>query len=162
VSVANAAADGRRRMHGRTRTRVMSDYRTKKIALPSGQMIEIIYLIDPDAPADPTPQTPVGGAHDTDLPLHYCPACTSDLVYPVAWQETGEGVWTVERRCPNCEWHDVGVFEQADIEPFDDAIEIGTEILLTELRTWTYSNMNDDVELLIHALDQDLIQPIDF
>ena len=36
------------------------------------------------------------------------------------------------------------------------------EILLTELRTWTYSNMNDDVELLIDALDRDLILPIDF
>jgi len=36
------------------------------------------------------------------------------------------------------------------------------EILLTELRTWAYSNMNDDVELLIDALDRDLILPIDF
>jgi hypothetical protein len=140
----------------------MSDYRTKKIALPSGQMIEIIYLIDPDAPGDPMPQTPVAAAHDSDPPLHYCPACGSDLVYPLTWQETAEGTWAIERRCPNCEWHDVGAYEQTDIEPFDDAIEIGTEVLLTELRTWTYSNMNDDVELLIQALDRDLIQPIDF
>jgi len=140
----------------------MNDYRTKKISLPSGQMIEIIYLIDPDAPADPIEPAPLGAADDANLPLHYCPDCASDLVYPLTWQETHDGTWTIERRCPNCEWHDVDAFEQADIEPFDDAIEVGTEILLTELRTWTYSNMNDDVELLIEALDRDLIQPIDF
>ncbi len=140
----------------------MNDYRTKKIALPSGQMIEIIYLIDPDAPADLADQDIATPTHSAALPLHCCPDCVSDLVYPLAWQETGDGIWTIERRCPNCEWHDLGTFEQADIEPFDDAIEIGTEILLTELRTWTYSNMNDDVELLIEALDRDLIQPIDF
>jgi hypothetical protein len=140
----------------------MHDYRTKKIALPSGQMIEIIYLIDPDAPADSGEANPVDAAHLEALPLHYCPECASDLVYPLAWQETSDGIWTIQRRCPNCEWHEIGSFEQSEIEPFDDAIEIGMEILLTELRTWTYSNMNDDVELLIDALDRDLILPIDF
>jgi len=140
----------------------MHDYRTKKIALPSGQMIEIIYLIDPDAPADPAELHPVDGGHLEALPLHYCQECGSDLVYPVSWQETSEGIWTILRRCPNCDWHETGSFEQAEIEPFDEAIEVGMEILLTELRTWAYSNMNDDVELLIDALDRDLILPIDF
>ena len=140
----------------------MHDYRTKRIALPSGQMIEIIYLIDPDAPADPADLHPVDGGHLEALPLHCCPECGSDLVYPASWQETSEGIWTIQRRCPNCEWQEIGSFEQAEIEPFDDAIEIGMEILLTELRTWTYSNINDDVELLIDALDRDLILPIDF
>jgi len=162
VSVAIAATGARRRMLGRTRTHTMSEYRTKKIALPSGQMIEIIYLIDPDAPADPAESDPVDATVGAGLPLHCCPQCQSDLVYPVTWQEISEGTWTIQRRCPNCEWRETGSFDQADIEPFDDAIEIGTEVLLTELRTWSYSNMNDDVELLIDALDRDLIQPIDF
>ena len=140
----------------------MHDYRTKKIALPSGQMIEIIYLIDPDAATDPADHDPVDAAHLDALPLHHCAGCGSDLVYPLAWQETGDGIWTIQRRCPNCEWHDTDTFQQAEIEPFDDAIEVGMEILLTELRTWAYSNMNDDVELLIDALDRDLILPIDF
>jgi len=140
----------------------MHDYHTKKISLPSGQTIEIIYLIDNDQ----IDTHPVPNADDatpaTALPLHCCPECGSDLVYPVTWQERGDGTWLLDRRCPNCEWRNTGEHAHDEIEPFDDAIEVGTEELLTELRTWTYANMSDDVEALISALDRDLIQPIDF
>jgi hypothetical protein len=140
----------------------MHDYHTKKISLPSGQTIEIIYLIDSDqADTHPAPSH-ADGAPATAAPLHYCPECASDLVYPVTWQERGDGTWLLDRRCPNCEWRHTGTYAQDEIEPFDDAIEVGTEVLLTELRTWTYANMSDDVEALVAALEQDLIQPIDF
>ena len=139
----------------------MHDYHTKKISLPSGQSIEIIYLIDPDAGCATRPQRPPRPPKRA-LPLHCCPACGSDLVYPMAWQETADGNWQVDRRCPNCEWLHAGNFGHDEIEPFDDAVELGTEVLLTELRTWAYANMSDDVERLIAALEQDLIQPIDF
>jgi len=65
----------------------MHDYHTKKISLPSGQTIEIIYLIDSDqADTHPAPSH-ADGAPATAAPLHYCPECASDLVYPVTWQE---------------------------------------------------------------------------
>jgi hypothetical protein len=140
----------------------MSDYRTTKISLPSGQTIEIIYLIDPDVPAGAIREEQVAPLFDTELPLHCCPECSSDLVYPLSWQECEGGTWTIERRCPNCEWYDIGAFDQAAIEPFDDIIEVGTEELLMELRTWSHSNMNDDIDRLIYAINRDLIQPIDF
>ncbi len=140
----------------------MHDYHTKKISLPSGQSIEIIYLIDPDEQGAQDASAAAPEAAETALPLHCCPACGSDLVYPMAWQETADGNWQVDRRCPNCEWLHAGNYGHDEIEPFDDAVELGTEVLLTELRTWAYANMSDDVERLIAALEQDLIQPIDF
>ena len=140
----------------------MSDYRTKKISLPSGQMIEIIYLIDPDAPPSPTGSQPAAAPLGTELPLHCCPKCSSDLVYPLTWQECDGATWTMERRCPNCEWRHVGSFDQAAVEPFDDMIELGTEELLMDLRTWSHSNMTDDIERLITAINGDLILPLDF
>ena len=135
----------------------MHDYHTKKISLPSGQSIEIIYLIDPDEQGTRDASAAGAGAAETVLPLHRCPECGSDLVYPMAWQETADGQWQVDRRCPNCEWLDAGKYGHDEIEPFDDAVELGTEVLLTELRTWAYANMSDDVERLIAALEQDLI-----
>ena len=143
----------------------MSDYHTKKISLPSGQTIEIIYLIDTDEQAAalaPEPAPESTATTTTSLPLHCCPECHCDLVYPETWQEAADGTWALERRCPNCEWRDTGTFTHDEIEPFDDAIELGNEVLLTELRTWTYANMSDDVERLITAIERDLIQPIDF
>jgi hypothetical protein len=140
----------------------MHDYRTKKISLPSGQMIEIIYLIDPDAPATPVEAEFAATSGEVELPLQCCPNCVSDLVYPLSWQETENGMWAIERRCPNCEWHDMGTYDQDVIETFDDVLEIGTEVLLTELRTWSHANMSDDVERLIAAIHDDQIQPIDF
>jgi hypothetical protein len=140
----------------------MNEYRTTKISLPSGQMIEIIYLIDPDATAPPAGDEQAATSLETELLLHDCPECSSDLVYPLSWQECEGGTWTIERRCPNCEWHDIGSFEHADVEPFDDVVEAGAEELLMELRTWTHANMHDDIERLIDAINQDLIQPIDF
>jgi hypothetical protein len=140
----------------------MHDYRTTKISLPSGQMIEIIYLIDPDAATAPVDDEQAATSLDIELPMHCCPHCSSDLVYPLSWQECEGGTWTIERRCPNCEWHDSGSFDQAAIEPFDDIIEVGTEELLMELRTWSHQNMHDDIERLIAAINEDQIQPIDF
>ena len=140
----------------------MNDYRTKKISLPSGQMIEIIYLIDPDAPVTSADVDLNAATHEIELPLNCCPNCVSDLVFPLTWQDRDDGTWTIERRCPNCEWSEVGSFDQNAVEAYDDILESATEVLLMELRTWSYSNMNDDVERLISAINADLIQPIDF
>lgn len=140
----------------------MHDYRTKKIALPSGQMIEIIYLIDPDAPGAQSEAGLDAPTCEIELPLNCCPSCTGDLVYPLTWEDCEDGTWTIERRCPNCEWSEVGSFDQNAVEAYDDILENGTELLLMELRTWSHSNMNDDVERLIDAINADLIEPIDF
>lgn len=153
----------------------MKGYRTKKIALPGGKVIEIVYFSEPaEAGADPDglpgaerddaagPETVLAEIDAEPLELHVCPSCDSDLVYPVSWEERAGDTWRIERRCPNCEWRDVGEFSQDDVEHFDDALNDGTEDLLISLRDFSRANMEADVERIIDALRRDRIEPMDF
>jgi hypothetical protein len=152
----------------------MKGYRTKKIALPGGKVIEIVYFSEP-AHAGTEPVGATIDVHDDDaeideiltaddgaLELHVCPACESELVYPVSWEERAGDAWRIERRCPNCEWRHSGEFSQDEVELFDDALNDGTEDLLVSLRNFARSNMEADVERLIDAIRWDRIEPMDF
>lgn len=154
----------------------MRGYRTKKISLPGGRVIEVVYFSDggdtadadaalvqralelPDDDEAPGPAPAAAGA----LPLHVCPECDGDLVYPVSWEEASEDSWRLERRCPNCEWRHEGEYGDEDLAAFDDALNEGTETLLITLRDTTRANMEASVERLIDAIKLDLIQPMDF
>ena len=149
----------------------MKGFRTKKISLPGGKVIEIIYFSEPggEGAVDVDTQAPendglaaVAGDLDGSLDLHLCPACESDLVYPVTWEERSGDAWLIERRCPNCEWRHSGEFAQEDVEVFDDALNDGTEELLVTLRNFARSNMEADINRLIDAIHLDLIEPMDF
>ena len=150
----------------------MKGYRTKKIALPGGRVIEIVYFSDgedgdvaealiQDVPG-PVDDLDLDLDRDGELNLHICPDCESDLVYPTSWEEHAGDGWRIERRCPNCEWRHMGEFDHEDVERFDDALNDGTEDLLATLRSFARSNMEADVERLIEAIQLDLIEPMDF
>lgn len=151
----------------------MKGYRTKKIALPGGRTIEIVYFYDEHDDFEPgasgadqliaerdTPETE--SAATPALGLHECPECNGDLVYPVKWEERGDADWYIERRCPSCEWRHAGEFHQDEVEDFDDILNEGTESLLAGLRNLSKSNMADDIERLITAINEDRIFPMDF
>lgn len=150
----------------------MKGYRTKKIALPGGRVIEIVYFSEPDdhAPnvaAMETAATTAAEPERSMLPvgppdLHVCEQCSSELVYPVAWEERDGDRWLIDRRCPNCEWHDQSEFHQTEVEEYDDVLNEGTEDLLVTLRNFARSNMEDDIERLIDAIHMDQIEPMDF
>ena len=150
----------------------MKGYRTKKIALPGGKVIEIVYFSEPDGDAaapgveleiDEADPSLDGLSHeDLALDLHICPSCESDLVYPVSWEEHAGDSWRIERRCPNCEWRHAGEFSQDEVELFDDALNDGTEDLLVNLRNFARANMEADVEQLIDAIRLGRIEPMDF
>jgi hypothetical protein len=142
----------------------MSDYVTKKITLPGGRVIDIVYFADggDDLPDPELLTPPPDGVTATPGLLHLCPSCGSDLVYPVAWEERPEDMWYVARRCPDCEWRGAGEHHQCDIELFDDVLNDGTDDLLGTLRGLTHTNMEEDVEALIRAIDDDQILPMDF
>jgi hypothetical protein len=150
----------------------MRGYRTKLISLPGGGVIEIVYFSEPGE-ADPAEgaaaavkralDAPAGeAAGGAAPPLHVCLRCASDLVYPVEWVESSGTTWQVERRCPNCEWRDVGEFGDEALGRFDDALNDGTETLLIALRDATRANMEAAVARMIDALKLDLIEPMDF
>jgi uncharacterized protein with PIN domain len=119
----------------------------RKVVLPSGKTIEVISF-ENLAPAQ--------------TELHVCPECSSNLVYPVAWEEADRSRWEVSLRCPNCEWAVTDVFEEEAIQRFDEVLDRGTEALVSDLRQLTRANMEDDVERFIHALSGGHVMPEDF
>jgi hypothetical protein len=65
-------------------------------------------------------------------------------------------------RCPNCEWHGSGVFEQEVVDRFDEQLDRGSQMLAEDLRQLMLVNMAEEVERFVSALDADFILPCDF
>jgi hypothetical protein len=94
--------------------------------------------------------------------LHICPECSSDFVYPLDWAQSGETHWTVDLRCPECEWHGNGVYDQEVLDRFDAALDAGTAAVIDDLTDLTRANMEDDAQRFLVALRDDLVLPEDF
>lgn len=141
----------------------------RRVVLPSGKTIEVVYFDDqatssapltasPDAPA----RVPEPEHANVATDLHLCGACSSNLVYPTEWDEAGATHWEVTLRCPNCEWAGTGIFEQDVVERFDEELDRGTEALVRDLRRLAHANMEDEIERFVDALADDHIVPEDF
>lgn len=148
------------------------DHQLKRIVLPSGKTIEVVFFDHPTAAppagAERPAEAPVAEERidvervDTERDLHLCVNCDSTLVYPVQWEEADERTWSVTLRCPNCEWTEAGVFAQDQCDRFDDELEAGTEALTRDYRQLVTANMVDEVERFAAALHADAILPVDF
>jgi len=130
----------------------------RRIVLPSGKTIEVVYFGENDETTLAT--RPTTAQPDTDL--HLCSTCDSELVYPVDWEEVGDTHWEVHLRCPNCEWTGTGVFEQDTVERFDEELDRGTEALVRDLKRLMHANMEEEIDRFISALQDDQILPEDF
>jgi len=131
----------------------------RRVTLPSGRSIEVVYfepLATDGTAADPSAKP----AQVEDL--HVCPECDRDLVYPRDWEEASATHWEVELRCPNCEWSEVGKFDQATVDRFDEQLDDGTEALIKDLRRLVQANMEAEAERFAAALAANAILPEDF
>src|SRR4051812_26843798 len=131
-----------------------NSHAVKRVVLPSGKTIEIVYFGDTPTRIDRT-ATPA-----TDL--HVCPECSSHLVYPLAWEEAGDAAWELLLRCPNCEWQTEDVFTQEVVEQLDEQLDHGTQVLVRDLKQLMHANMEEEVERFIAALHSGHILPMDF
>ena len=129
----------------------------RRVVLPSGRAIEVVYfetLADEAAAAIPSS----GPVRD----LRLCPCCDRDLVFPVEWEEVSPTHWEVLLRCPNCEWSEVDTFDQPTVDRFDEQLDIGTEILLRDLKRLQQANMEEEIDRFVRAVNADAILPEDF
>ena len=126
----------------------------KRVVLPSGRAIEVVYFDNAEAAAVPAPSE----VRD----LHVCPQCDRELVYPVEWEEASATHWEVLLRCPNCEWSEVGTFDQPTVDRFDEQLDLGTEALMRDLKRLTRANMEEEIDVFSAALAADVILPEDF
>jgi hypothetical protein len=142
-----------------------SRHAVRRVVLPSGKTIEIVYFADGEA----TAAAPAAAAPPALAPLppredelHRCPTCDSSLVYPVDWEQAGETEWALTLRCPNCEWVGEGTFDQGAVEQLDVELDNGTQVLVRDLRQLMHANMEDEVERFVTALHGGHIWPMDF
>jgi hypothetical protein len=141
-----------------------NNHYVRRVVLPSGKMIEVVYFEDPVGAADeaPTAAIPSSDASARVQDLHVCASCESELVYPTEWDEASTSHWEVALRCPNCEWTGTGIFEQEIVERFDEELDRGTEALVRDLKRLMHANMEEEIERFVSALDLDQILPEDF
>ncbi len=129
----------------------------RRVMLPSGKAIDVVYFETLDETAMPEM---ISASTGTDM--HVCGGCTSQLVYPIDWEEAGSTHWEVTLRCPECEWSGTGVFGQAAVERFDEELDRGTETLVRDFMRLVQAHMEEDVERFVAALEADHIVPEDF
>jgi hypothetical protein len=132
----------------------------RRVTLPSGRSIEVVYF-EPLA-AEAAGAAAAAASSSPAEELHICPSCDRDLVYPVDWEEASVTHWEVELRCPNCEWNEVGTYDQATVDRFDEQLDAGTEALVKDLRRLVQANMEAEAERFAAALDANAILPEDF
>jgi hypothetical protein len=95
--------------------------------------------------------------------LHVCPRCTSPLVQPTCWEQAEDrGHWRLWRRCPECNWRCDKVHGEAEIDAFDEELDLGTRTLADVLKAIEHENMEYVVETIAAALEADLITADDF
>jgi hypothetical protein len=141
----------------------------KRVVLPSGKTIEVVYFketdppqraVEPDVEDIPAvPENPPAEAHQE---LHICVECSSELVYPVQWEESGPVNWSVLLHCPNCDIYREGIFTQETVESFDEELDRGADALARDYKRLMHANMAEEIERFVGALTSDAILPEDF
>ena len=145
----------------------MGEYHTKRIVLPSGKTVEIVYY--QAAGGEPI----ITEAREIELELEadpeaalrrieLCGGCGGERVHPIDWQEVDEVRWELALRCPDCEWQQTDTFEQSEVERYDDVLNDATDRLIEELDRITRENMSEAIERFRVALENDDILPFDF
>ena len=129
---------------------------TKRVTLPSGKTIEVVYFAD--EVLEQAPHKPAEPQQD----LHVCVECDSELVYPVQWEEAGPEDWSVLLHCPNCDVFREGVFTQDNVELFDEELDRGADALARDYKRLMRANMADEIDRFVGALDAGAILPEDF
>ena len=130
----------------------------KRVVLPSGKTIEVVLLNTAEAQAPALQHPPA----EPDQDLHVCLECSSELVYPVEWEEAGPENWSVQLHCPNCDLHREGVFSQDTVESFDEELDRGADALARDYKRLMRANMAEEIERFVGALESGAILPEDF
>ncbi|MGH2745077.1 MAG: hypothetical protein ACRDN8_21820 [Thermoleophilaceae bacterium] len=141
----------------------------KRVVLPSGKTIEVVYFREPDLPqpvaehsVDEQPAAPEHPPAEPDQKLQVCVDCASELVYPIEWEESGPENWSVLLHCPNCDIYREGIFTQETVESFDEELDRGADALARDYKRLMRANMAEEIERFVGALSSDAILPEDF
>jgi hypothetical protein len=136
----------------------------KRVLLPSGKTIEVVYFREtvPVDEAREAPRRADGPPAEPHQDLHVCVECSSELVYPVQWEESGTENWSVLLHCPNCDVYREGIFSQDTVEVFDEELDRGADTLARDYKRLMRANMAEEIERFVGAITAGAILPEDF
>jgi len=93
----------------------MGEFHIKRIVLPSGKTVEIVYYQASDG------ERPVSDLRDIEAGaelhvrrLELCGGCGGERVHPTEWNEVEEMRWQLALRCPDCEWRHTDTYDAHD------------------------------------------------
>jgi hypothetical protein len=132
---------------------------SRTVQLPTGKTVEVHYFSS-EGPAVRGPAGAPPPAPTVDL--DHCPACASDVVYPIAWHEVGDRTFELTLRCPNCEWTDVDTHDWDTVRRLEDRLDRGERALIADLQALTRANVQEDFDRFIAALRDGHVWPMDF
>jgi hypothetical protein len=139
----------------------MAEFHVKRIQLPSGKVVELVYLQGGWEQQAATAQADASERIRVRR-IELCPQCGSDRVHPLDWREVEDLRWELDVRCPDCRWTGGDVYEQPEVERYDDVLLAGAGDMTEELDRITRENMAEHLERFRAALDADAITPFDF
>ncbi|MBA3264661.1 MAG: hypothetical protein H0T69_19775 [Thermoleophilaceae bacterium] len=141
----------------------------KRVLLPSGKTIEVVYFREngpieqaPEGPPADPPRITEDPPAEPHQDLHVCMECSTELVYPVQWEESGTENWSVLLHCPNCDVYREGIFTQDTVELFDEELDRGADALARDYKRLMRANMAEEIERFAGALSTGAIVPEDF
>jgi hypothetical protein len=146
----------------------MPDFHVKRITLPSGKTIEIVYLDGAAVQSRTTSQLPgaVPALRPAPRPplrrLEQCPVCAGERVHPVDWHEAGAEGWELSLRCPDCRFREIGVFGEPEVERYDRVLADECGRMVEELERITRAHMEEEILRLRAALESGGLTPFDF
>ena len=117
----------------------------KRVVLPSGKTIEVVYFKEAEVQLDEPAQVDHAPA-EPHQELHVC----------------GPENWNVLLHCPNCDVYREGVFAQDTVESFDEELDRGGDALARDYKRLMRANMAEEIDRFVGALQADAILPEDF
>jgi hypothetical protein len=130
--------------------------------MPERQTAKMAKVVRVEASDITAPRAAPARETRTQEDLHICPSCDSGFVYPTEWAPAEGRRWSVDLRCPECEWRGGGTYSQKVVDRFDEVLDEGTEALLRDLSLVTRANMEEQAEAFIGALHAGHVLPEDF
>ena len=117
------------------------------------------------APAASATLAPMGERRRQPAPgsgLHLCAFCRANFVVPVAVEEVDEARWRLLLRCGECQTYRDIVVTNDVAERYEQDLERGIAAVAAAYRRVDRERMAADVQVLIIALERDLIDASDF
>ncbi len=84
------------------------------------------------------------------------------FIEPIDWQENDHDSWNVDLVCPCCTLFVSATLSQDTVEIYDDILNKNRNKIIQYKHEFTRNIFEQEVELMIKAIDSGDIQPIDF